>query len=60
MEIASRIYERHKLLTGHLIVLGVDEKTAREDACKIEHDVSEEAFEAIRRHAERKQRDNDS
>ena len=51
MEIASRIYERHKLLTEFLIRLGVDEKTAREDACKIEHDVSQESFEAIRRHA---------
>ncbi len=53
MEIASRIYERHKLLTEFLIRLGVDEKTAREDACKIEHDVSQESFEAIRRHAAR-------
>lgn len=53
MEIAARIYERHKLLTEFLIRLGVDEKTAREDACKIEHDVSQESFEAIRRHAAR-------
>ena len=51
MEIASRIYERHKLLTEYLIALGVDEKTAREDACKIEHDVSEKTFDAICRHA---------
>ena len=58
MEIASRIYERHKLLTEYLIALGVDEKTAREDACKIEHDVSEKTFEAICRHVDRKQRDN--
>ncbi len=48
-EIASRIYERHKLLTKVLISLGVDEKTAREDACKIEHDLSAETFDAIRR-----------
>ena len=52
MEIAERMYERHKLLTQFLIRLGVDEQIAREDACKIEHDVSQESFEAIRRHAE--------
>ena len=51
MEIAASMYERHKLLTEFLISLGVDEQTAREDACKIEHDVSQESFEAIRRHA---------
>ncbi len=55
MEIASRIYERHKLLTEFLVRLGVDEKTAREDACKMEHDVSEKTFAAICRHvADRK------
>lgn len=52
MEIAARIYERHKLLSAFLIRLGVDEKTALADACKIEHDVSQESFDAIRRHAE--------
>ena len=51
-EIAERIYERHKLLSAFLIRLGVDEKTALADACKIEHDVSQESFDAIRRHAE--------
>ncbi len=51
MEIASRIYERHKLLTQLLIGLGVSEETAREDACKIEHDLSVETFNAIRDHA---------
>lgn len=50
MEIASRMYKRHKLLTEFLTALGVDEKTAREDACRIEHDVSEQTFEAICRH----------
>ena len=50
-KIAERIYERHKLLTELLIGLGVSPETAREDACKIEHDLSEETFEAIRRHA---------
>ena len=50
MEIAARIYERHKVLTALLIGLGVDEKTAREDACKMEHDMSDETFEAIKQH----------
>ena len=52
--IAERMYERHHLLAGLLIALGVSEKTAFEDACKIEHDISEESFEAICRHATEK------
>ena len=52
LEIAERIYERHKLLTALLIRLGVSPETAREDACKIEHDLSVESFAAIRRSAE--------
>ena len=52
MEIASRMYERHKLLSELLIRLGVSPETAREDACKIEHDLSVESFDAIRRHAQ--------
>ena len=48
-EIAERIYERHRILTRLFIGLGVDEKTAQEDACKVEHDLSEETFDAIRR-----------
>ena len=51
-EIAERMYERHMLLTELLIGLGVSLETAREDACKIEHDLSEETFDAIRRHAQ--------
>lgn len=51
MEIAQRIYERHRLLTEFLLYLGVDEKTAREDACKIEHDISDQTFQAMKRHA---------
>ena len=51
LEIAERMYERHKVLTELLIGLGVSEKTAREDACKIEHDISAESFAAICRHA---------
>ena len=46
-EIARRIYARHKVLTRFLLQIGVDEKTAREDACKIEHDISTATFEAI-------------
>ena len=46
-EIASKIYERHTLLTEFLIRLGVDEETAAEDACKIEHDLSYESFDDI-------------
>ena len=52
LEIAERMYERHQLLTELLINLGVSPETAREDACKIEHDLSVETFEAIRRHAQ--------
>lgn len=52
MEIASQMYTRHKLLTEFFVRLGVDEDTAREDACKVEHDISEETFEAICRHVE--------
>lgn len=49
-EIAARIYERHQLLTKWLTQLGVDPKVAAEDACKIEHDLSVESFEALKRH----------
>lgn len=48
--IACRILERHDLLTNMLVRLGVSEQVARADACKIEHDLSDETFEAIRRH----------
>lgn len=50
MEVASRTYERHKVLTKLFVNLGVNEKTAREDACKIEHDLSDETFDAICQH----------
>ena len=53
-EIAHKIYERHTVLTKTLMKLGVDEKTAAEDACKMEHDISDESFEAIRRHISNK------
>lgn len=47
-EIAQRIYMRHRVLTDYLIQIGVPEDKAREDACRIEHDISEETFNAIR------------
>ena len=52
-EIAQRIYSRHKLLTRFLMLLGVSEETASADACKMEHDLSDETFEKIRAHAQR-------
>ncbi|MDD6266114.1 MAG: metal-dependent transcriptional regulator [Clostridia bacterium] len=51
LEIAKKIYERHTTLADFLVRLGVDENTAAKDACKIEHDLSEETFEALKRHA---------
>ena len=53
MAIARRIYERHKMLTEFLMTIGVDEQTARQDACKIEHDISDETFQAMKLHAGR-------
>ena len=50
-EIARRIYERHKLLTRFFIHLGVSPDVAAADACKIEHDLSEETFQKIKEHA---------
>ena len=52
-KIALRILERHRLLTSFLTKLGVNEQTARADACKIEHDLSDETFAAIQRHVEK-------
>ena len=52
MDIASAIYARHKALTTFLTRLGVDPAVAREDACKLEHDISGETFDAIRRYIE--------
>jgi len=51
-EIAQKIYDRHTLLTGLLTRLGVSEETAAEDACKMEHAISDETFEAIKRYVE--------
>ena len=49
-EKAKHIYERHTLLTKMFIALGVDEKTAAEDACRIEHYMSDKTFDAIKAH----------
>ena len=53
MAIAASMLDRHKTLTRFLIHLGVDPETAEADACKIEHDISQETFQAICRHASR-------
>ncbi len=52
LEIAEKIYERHTVLTALLTSLGVDEKTAAEDACRLEHDISDKSLEAIKQHLE--------
>ena len=52
-ELAEKIYARHTLLTNFLITLGVDEKIAAEDACKMEHSISDTSFEAIKKLAEK-------
>lgn len=49
-EIAGKMFERHTLLTNWLMALGVSAETAAEDACKIEHVISDESFEAIKEH----------
>lgn len=47
--VALKMFERHTMLSNFLIKIGVDEKTASEDACKIEHHISEESFNAIKK-----------
>ena len=49
-EKAENIYERHKVLTKMLKLLGVDDETATEDACKVEHYISQKSFDAIKKH----------
>ena len=56
-ELAGKIYERHTALTEFLVSIGVDEKTAAADACKMEHDISDETFEAMKRHAREHKKD---
>ena len=50
--VAEKMYERHTLLTQFLVRIGVDEKTAAEDACKMEHVISDATFDAMKRHSE--------
>ena len=52
-EIAEKIYARHTLITNFLISIGVDKETATEDACKMEHGISDASFEAIQKLAEK-------
>ena len=59
LAIAAKIYERHTLLSKLLIMLGVNEKTAIEDACRMEHVISEESFEAIKEHVASKMKQED-
>ena len=53
--IAEKIYERHQVLTEILTALGVDREIAAKDACKMEHDISDETFDAMKRHLKEKQ-----
>ena len=53
---AENVYERHTLLANCLIKLGVSEKVAMEDACRMEHDISEETFEALKKHCIKNQK----
>ena len=52
LEIARKIYERHTVLTAMLVRMGVSEATAAEDACRMEHAISDETFQAMKRHVE--------
>ncbi len=49
LEVARKTYERHKILTEYFVKIGIDEQTASEDACKIEHVISDKTFEAIKK-----------
>lgn len=51
--VAEKVYERHTVLSGLLISLGVDRETAAEDACRIEHVISDQSFEAIKQYIDR-------
>lgn len=56
-EVAEKTYERHRVLTELFVSLGVDERTAALDACKIEHDISDVTFDAVKRHFEHNNRE---
>ena len=57
--IAEKIYERHRVLTEILMAIGVDREIAAADACKMEHDISDETFDAMKRHLKDKQERHD-
>ena len=54
-EVAEKVYERHTVLTQLLISIGVDPAVAEEDACRVEHDISDETFAKIKEHVTREQ-----
>lgn len=51
LDMAKRIYERHSVLSDFFVALGTDRKAAERDACRIEHVISDETFDAVKRHA---------
>ena len=55
--VAEKIYERHNILSSLLVSLGVDKETASEDACRMEHAISDASFEAIKNHVAAKKKD---
>ena len=59
LDVAKKIYERHTLLSKFLVRLGVDEKTAADDACKMEHDIRDESYSAIKEHVRRNMKNAD-
>ena len=58
LAIAQKVYDRHHVLTDLLVSIGVSPETAAEDACKIEHDLSEESYEKLRAHLRSLQKEN--
>ncbi|MBQ2662342.1 MAG: metal-dependent transcriptional regulator [Clostridia bacterium] len=56
LKLAQKIYERHTVLSELLMLLGVDKETASEDACKIEHVISDKSFETLKKHMKDKQK----
>ncbi|MBO5504533.1 MAG: metal-dependent transcriptional regulator [Lachnospiraceae bacterium] len=56
-EVAHRIYQRHQLLTNILVAIGIDEEEAMEEACKIEHDISEETYRKLNAYYEKKMKE---
>lgn len=57
LRVAERVYERHQVITEALMAIGVDEITAKDDACKIEHDISDTTFEKLKAYINSKSED---